>query len=149
MTFRELEAIDHGHIHYNLRSKLWEHILKRSEVCFAKNAAVREQIRTKEALDAYTSAMWERLIDRLGGIPYDSTLPLQAQITGTVEETGLRIENIVFQSRPNVYVTANLYLPVTRKKSLRRGITADGAHRKRTVLCCVSEGSSQHCLCLR
>ena len=115
MTFRELETIDHGHIHYNLRGKLWEHILKRSEVCFAKNAAAREEIRTKEGLDAYTAAMRERFIDRLGGIPYDSTLPLQAKITGVIEEPGLRIENIVFQSRPNVYVTANLYLPEKRK----------------------------------
>ena len=57
MTFRELEAIDHGHIHYNLRGKLWEHILKRSEICFAKNAAVRGEIRTREALDAYAEAI--------------------------------------------------------------------------------------------
>ena len=115
MTFRELETIDHGHIHYNLRGKLWEHILKRSEVCFVQNAAARAQIHTKEDLDAYAAAMRKTFIQRLGGIPYDSTLPLQAEITGTVEEPGLRIENIVFQSRPNVYVTANLYLPEKRK----------------------------------
>lgn len=115
MTFRELETVDHGHIHYNLRGKLWEHILKRSEICFAKNAAVREEIRTREDLDAYAAAMRESFVSRLGGIPYDSTLPLQAEITGVLEEPGLRIENIVFQSRPKVYVTANLYLPEARK----------------------------------
>jgi len=115
MTFRELEAIDHGHIHYNLRSKLWEHILKRSELCFAKNAAAREEIRTVEALETYAAAMRERFIARLGGIPYDSALPLQAEVTGVIEEPGLRIENIVYQSRPNVHVTANLYLPEKRK----------------------------------
>ena len=115
MTIPELEAIDYGLAHYNLKGKLWEHIMKRSEECFTKNAAARDAIRTKEELDAYAAAKREKFIERLGGIPYDSTLPLQAEITGSVEEPGLRIENIVFQSRPNVYVTANLYLPEKRK----------------------------------
>ena len=115
MTIWELEAVDHGRVHYNLRGKLWEHVMKRSEGCFAKNAAARDAIRTKEDLEAYAQKMREDFTRRLGGIPYDSTLPLCAEITGVVEEPGLRIENIVFQSRPHVYVTANLYLPEKRK----------------------------------
>lgn len=43
-------------------------------------------------------------------------LPLNAKVTGVIEEPGLRIEKIIFESRPKVYVTANLYMPEKRKK---------------------------------
>lgn len=115
MKIRELEAIDHGESTYNLRGKLWEHIIKRSEACFEKNAACREAIKTKEDLEKYAQFKREKFIERLGTIPYDATLPLCAEITGVIEEEKLTIENIVFQSRPKVYVTANLYLPKKRK----------------------------------
>jgi cephalosporin-C deacetylase-like acetyl esterase len=37
--------------------------------------------------------------------------PLNPRVTGVVERPGYRIENVAFESRPNLYVTANLYLP--------------------------------------
>lgn len=43
--------------------------------------------------------------------------PLQARITGQFERNGYRVENIVFQSAPGLYVTGNLYLPSERPKS--------------------------------
>lgn len=115
MAIQDLEKIDHGNDYYNLRGKLWEHIMKRSELCFAKNAAARNAIHALRDLEDYAQKMREGFIRRLGGIPYDSALPLCPEITGVVEESGMRIENIVFQSRPQVYVTANLYLPKQRK----------------------------------
>ena len=45
----------------------------------------------------------------LGG-PLDRT-PINARVTGTVQRPGYRIENVTFESRPRLYVTANLYLP--------------------------------------
>jgi hypothetical protein len=32
-------------------------------------------------------------------------------VTGQIQENGYRIEKIIFESRPHVYVTTNLYLP--------------------------------------
>ena len=46
----------------------------------------------------------------LGGIPASDT-PLNPQITGTVECDTYRIEKVIFNARPNVYVTGNLYVP--------------------------------------
>ena len=45
----------------------------------------------------------------LGG-PLDRT-PLNARVTGTVQRPGYRIEKVTFESRPRLYVTANLYVP--------------------------------------
>jgi cephalosporin-C deacetylase-like acetyl esterase len=37
--------------------------------------------------------------------------PLNARVTGAIERPGYRIEKLVFESRPKLYVTANLYVP--------------------------------------
>ena len=37
--------------------------------------------------------------------------PLNARVTGIVQRPGYRIERVVFESRPRLYVTANLYVP--------------------------------------
>jgi len=37
--------------------------------------------------------------------------PLQSRVTGTLNGDGYRIENFLFQSRPGLWVTANLYRP--------------------------------------
>jgi dienelactone hydrolase len=47
----------------------------------------------------------------LGLDPMPKRTPLRAQITGVLERPGQRIEKIVFQSMPGLYVTGNLYVP--------------------------------------
>ena len=37
--------------------------------------------------------------------------PLNPRVTGVVERPGYRIEKVAFESRPRLYVTANLYVP--------------------------------------
>ena len=41
--------------------------------------------------------------------------PLNARVTGVIERDGYRIEKVIFESRPNFPVTANLYVPTGRK----------------------------------
>lgn len=50
-------------------------------------------------------------LDCIGGLPERS--PLNAQITGTLQGEGYRIENILLETRPGFHLTANLYLPAT------------------------------------
>ena len=47
---------------------------------------------------------------RLAGGKLERT-PLQARTTGSFERPGYRVEKVVYESRPNLYVTANLYIP--------------------------------------
>jgi len=51
----------------------------------------------------------EELWKMLGG-PFERT-PLNARVTGAVERPGYRIEKVIFESRPRLYITANLYVP--------------------------------------
>jgi cephalosporin-C deacetylase-like acetyl esterase len=41
--------------------------------------------------------------------------PLNARVTGTVDRDGYTIEKVIFESQPEYYVTANLYIPKGRK----------------------------------
>ncbi len=52
--------------------------------------------------------------DLLRGLGLDPALtrtPLEAQVTGVLQRDGYRIEKIAFQSRPDFWVTAHLYVP--------------------------------------
>ena len=82
----------------------------------------RRQARTlgDEALaDIRTKADWVRVrprlkrefLDMMGLWPLPSRTPLEATITGTLETKTFRVEKLHFQSRPGLYVSANLYLP--------------------------------------
>lgn len=49
--------------------------------------------------------------EMLGLDPMPERTPLHPIITGKLEEKDFTVEKLCFQSRPNLYVTANLYLP--------------------------------------
>jgi len=100
--------------YYNLKDKLTEHIVARSQEAFNKADIVRDGIRSEEELKKYAHQMKQRFISAMGGIPYDKSYPLDAKTTGIIEEKHLTIEKVVFKSREGVYVTGNLYIPKKR-----------------------------------
>jgi cephalosporin-C deacetylase-like acetyl esterase len=53
------------------------------------------------------------LIDAMGGFP--TKIALNARVTGGFERNGYRVENLVFESQPKFYVTANVYVPTSSK----------------------------------
>src|SRR5262249_12236312 len=72
-----------------------------------------------------TRADWEKLRDArlhalrasLGPVP-PSPKDLKIHVTRALEGDGYRIENLVFESRPGLWVTANLYLPADPPRSM-------------------------------
>ncbi len=86
-----------------------------------------------EWIHVASRAEWERfrtaklasLRDSLGqpGI----AVPLRQRVTGRVKGDGYRIENVVYQSRPGLWVTANLYQP-DKPRSSMPGILISHAH---------------------
>ncbi len=51
------------------------------------------------------------LLYTLGLDPLPKRTPLKARVTGTLRRPKYRIEKVVFQSSPGLYVTGNLYVP--------------------------------------
>lgn len=66
-----------------------------------------------------TLAGWQRLrptirtqvLSMLGLDPLPPRTPLRSRTTGILRREGYRVEKVVFESMPHLYVTANLYLP--------------------------------------
>jgi Acetyl xylan esterase (AXE1) len=73
-------------------------------------------IRTEEDLLSVQRTIEEHLLSMLGGLPKERT-PLHPRITGTIQMDGFRIEKLVFQSLPGIYVSALLYVPEDGNKS--------------------------------
>jgi dienelactone hydrolase len=75
--------------------------------------ARRDALKTKADAEAYVKSVQERIRECFGPLPEKT--PLNAKVTKILERDGYRIENIVFESRPNFMVTGNLYLPTNGK----------------------------------
>ena len=60
----------------------------------------------------------QQLLSMLALDPLPERTPLRAQIAGILERSGYRIEKLVFESVPGLYVTANFYLPHDRPSPL-------------------------------
>ncbi len=60
----------------------------------------------------------EEYFDMLGLWPYPEKTPLNAVVTKVQEAHGVVVENLHFQSKPGLYVTANFYRPKSTDKPL-------------------------------
>jgi cephalosporin-C deacetylase-like acetyl esterase len=80
------------------------------------NAITNNQFRDIRSLEDWKRRRPEikrQFLDTLGLDPLPARTPLNARITGGFEREDYRVENIVFESMPGLYVTGNLYLPKT------------------------------------
>jgi hypothetical protein len=73
-------------------------------------------VTSPERWNAQKNEARRQLADMMGLDPMPSKTPLNAQKTGLLEGDGFRVERIVFESMPKLYVTANLYLPSDLKQ---------------------------------
>src|SRR5438046_5886406 len=74
-----------------------------------------------KTLDEWTAKrprLYREYLDMLGLWPLPEKNPLNATITRTFENQGVVIDNLHYQSRPGLYVTANLYRPKNNTKKL-------------------------------
>lgn len=60
-----------------------------------------------------------RFLEMLGLDPMPPRTPPNVRVTATFERAGYRVENVVFESRPKLYVTGNLYLPAAGAEARR------------------------------
>ena len=93
----------------------YSHDLERYLVRSASEARERRKqainaISTAQGIQERQKVITEQVWKMLGG-PLERT-PLNPRVTGIVERPSYRIEKLTFESRPRLYVTANLYLPV-------------------------------------
>lgn len=82
-----------------------------AEDAYARRSARIAALKTPAAVRQYQAWARRTFVERIGGLP--ERTPLELRTTGAFERDGYRLEKIVYQSRPGLFVTANLYLPRT------------------------------------
>jgi cephalosporin-C deacetylase-like acetyl esterase len=115
--------------YYDVKSQLQRHIYNRSEKAFAAGDLARDAITSTRALKLRQEFIRKQFIKCIGRLP-DWKGDLNAKVVGTVTENRLRIEKIIFQSRPNVFVTADLYIPDKIKKPSAAVLFLCGHHQQ-------------------
>jgi cephalosporin-C deacetylase-like acetyl esterase len=88
---------------------LERHLVRLSNDVRERRKRVINAISTRQEVLDRQKMVAAELWKMLGG-PLDRTA-LNARVTGIVERPGYRIENVTFESRPRLHVTANLYVP--------------------------------------
>ncbi|MCS7015400.1 MAG: prolyl oligopeptidase family serine peptidase [Gemmatales bacterium] len=71
--------------------------------------------RSREDWERQRPELHQQFLYMLGLWPWPEKTPLQARVTGSLERDTFRVEKLYFQSRPGLYVTANLYIPKNLK----------------------------------
>ena len=71
--------------------------------------ALRSAADVRDRIQKVHTTVWKLL-----GGQFEKT-PLNPRITGTLDRGAYRIEKVIFESHPEIYVTANLYVPKGRK----------------------------------
>ncbi len=88
-----------------------------------------ENRKTSGQVAEYQKRLRTKFIEVLGGFP-DRT-PLNPQVTGVIRRDGYRVEKIIFESQPEHYVTAALFLPDAKKhKAPYPGVLVPCGHSK-------------------
>lgn len=64
----------------------------------------------RQEWDKRRAALRAAMFQAMGTFP-EKPLPLQPQVNGVLKRDGYRIEKIVLQTRPGVYMTSSLYVP--------------------------------------
>ena len=75
-------------------------------------AKIRAGLNTRTDAEAYVRSVRDKIRTSFG--PFPEKTPLKPRITGVVQRDAYKIENVIFESRPEFLVTANLYIPKGR-----------------------------------
>jgi hypothetical protein len=96
------------------RAQPADELLRSMDAIAQRNLDAREAaisvIRDRAAAEQRKIYVRAKVLELMGGLPEDSG-PLNARVTGRIEQPGFIIEKIIFESLPKLYVTANLYRP--------------------------------------
>ncbi|MFD0712633.1 alpha/beta hydrolase family protein [Paenibacillus sp. GCM10027626] len=95
---------------YDLGDQLKQHIYSRSVKATAAGDQARDRVKTQEDVERRKEAARAAFLAGIGELP-QTDHPLAAQITGEIKLEEMRLESIVFESRPHTHVTGTMYIP--------------------------------------
>ena len=92
------------------KTMMRSYLRRLADADFARRKKVIASLTSVEKIEQHQQRMQTFFWRQLGGMP--KRTPLNAKIVGRLRVDRCRIEKVIFESRPNHFVTATLYLPV-------------------------------------
>ncbi len=102
-------AADDVDPHQRFPRMVHEYFVRQVRRAEQRKLRIMSRLETKEDAERYVATVREKIRECFG--PEPERTPLNPRVTGIVERDTYRIEKVIFDSRPNFPVTANLYIP--------------------------------------
>ncbi len=114
-----------------VRNMVRSHQQKRVEEAILAERAAWDAIRTREDWERFRAERLPKLREAAGRFPADRP-PLDVRVSAKYEGMGYRQENLVYQSRPGFYVSANLYMPANSSPPVPAMVILHSFHAPKT-----------------
>jgi dienelactone hydrolase len=86
-----------------------DHLTQLSGEAFRRRELALGRLISSSSISARQAWIRKTLWNLIGGQP--ERTPLNARVTGGFDRTGYRVQKVVYESQPNFFITANLYVP--------------------------------------
>jgi dienelactone hydrolase len=93
----------------NPRRLLHDYLIAACKEHFDARRAEVAALKTPDDIRRRQERLKAKFLESIGPMPEKT--PLNAQVVGTLKVDGFRVDQVIYESRPNHHVTANLYLP--------------------------------------
>jgi dienelactone hydrolase len=91
------------------RKMLYAHLQAEAGKHFEARRKAVAALKTPDDVRRRQEELRAKFVEALGGLP--ERTPLNARVVGEFKREGYRVEKVIYESRPDHHVTANLYLP--------------------------------------
>ena len=96
--------------YYDVSNQLIDDLRRRAETHFHRQETEKAKLTSIAAFEEHRKRVRDHFMRAIGGLPEERT-PLNVQCTGTLDRGKFTIEKLIYESLPEFYVTAALYLP--------------------------------------
>lgn len=110
----DLQVIRGTALEEDYQDMLFNFLLRQAAGDTEKRLARLESIQSKADFKNWQEANRNQFLKLIGGLP-DQRTPLNARVVGEITREGYVVRKIIFESLPEFYVTANLYVPAAGK----------------------------------
>jgi dienelactone hydrolase len=96
--------------YHDVSDQMIDDLRRRAETHFRRQEAEKAELTSIPAFEEHRKRVRDHFMIAIGGLPEERT-PLNVQCTGSLDRGTFTIEKLIYESLPQFYVTAALYVP--------------------------------------